>query len=72
MQRVFLGEKVRQRREALDKSREWLALKSGRSHSAIVGYELGTRTPSLAAVTRLADALGVEPGYFFGTPGRAA
>lgn len=56
---VRLGRAVRQQREAAGLSLRGLAANSGISASMISEIERGTKSPSVATVVRLAQALGV-------------
>lgn len=58
---VFSGQQLRDVRERLDMSREQLAIASALSASSIAALEAGWRSPSRAALLRLAKALGVSP-----------
>lgn len=58
---VFSGELLREAREGQNMSRERLAIASDLSASAITIYENGYRSPSRAALLRIAAALQVEP-----------
>ncbi len=58
---IFSGELLREAREGQHMSREQLAIASHLSASAITVYENGYRSPSRAAILRLAAALGVDP-----------
>ncbi|HEX6393100.1 MAG TPA: helix-turn-helix transcriptional regulator [Acidimicrobiales bacterium] len=58
-QRLF-GDRVRQRRLALDLSQEGLAHKAGLHRTYIGSLETGDRNPSLDLIARLAKALGCD------------
>ncbi len=57
----LLGANVRYHRKRLGLSQERLALDAGLERSYVSDLERGTRNPSVRALGRLADALGVEP-----------
>lgn len=57
----LLGENVRRYRKLGDISQEELSLRTGIKRSYISDLERGTRNPSVRALGRLADALGIEP-----------
>jgi len=58
---AFSGEKLRALREEQDRSREQLAIDADLSFVMIAALEYGYRSPSKAALERLAGALGVSP-----------
>ena len=58
----LLGENVRHHRKLKGLSQERLALDAGMERSYVSDLERGTRNPSVRALGRLAEALGVEPG----------
>jgi transcriptional regulator with XRE-family HTH domain len=64
----ILGRNVREQRKRLGKSQEELALDSGMKRSYLSDLERGTRNPSIKAVARLAEALGVEPAALLIVP----
>ena len=57
----LLGENVRRHRKAKDMTQERLALDAGMERSYVSDLERGMRNPSVRALGRLAEALGVEP-----------
>lgn len=57
----LLGENVRQHRKLKGMTQEQLAVAAGMERSYVSDLERGTRNPSVAALGRIADALGVEP-----------
>jgi transcriptional regulator with XRE-family HTH domain len=57
----ILGRNVREQRKRLSKSQEELALDAGMKRSYLSDLERGTRNPTIKALARLAEALGVEP-----------
>ena len=56
----LLGANVRYHRKRLGLSQERLALDAGMERSYVSDLERGTRNPSVRALGRLADALGVD------------
>lgn len=56
----LLGANVRQLRKSKGLSQEELALEAGMKRSYLSDLERGTRNPSVRAIGRLAEALGVE------------
>jgi transcriptional regulator with XRE-family HTH domain len=56
-----LGRNVREYRKQRGLSQEQLALDTDMKRSYVSDLERGTRNPSLRAIARLAEALGVEP-----------
>lgn len=63
--------KLRAARAAAGFTREQFAVATGRSYTAIAGYELGARTPTLPTLCRMAEILGVPIGGLF-TDGTAS
>lgn len=57
-------DKLRAERERRSLSQDGLARLAGVSVGAVRNYEQGIRTPTWAAVVRLASALGLETGFF--------
>lgn len=57
----LLGENVRYYRKQKGITQEQLAADAGMERSYVSDMERGTRNPSVAALGRIADALGVEP-----------
>jgi transcriptional regulator with XRE-family HTH domain len=57
----LLGANVRHYRKLKGISQERLALDAGMERSYVSDLERGTRNPSVRALGRLADALGIEP-----------
>jgi transcriptional regulator with XRE-family HTH domain len=58
---LLLGANVRHHRKLKGMSQEELALEAGMERSYVSDLERGTRNPSVRALGRLADALGVQP-----------
>ncbi len=58
---VLLGQNVRRLRQQRGLSQEELALDAGMKRSYLSDLERGTRNPSVKALGRLAEALGVDP-----------
>jgi transcriptional regulator with XRE-family HTH domain len=58
---ALLGRNVRKHRQALGLSQEQLALEAGMKRSYVSELERGLRNPTVRALGRLANALGVEP-----------
>jgi Predicted transcriptional regulators len=58
---LLLGANVRRHRKLKGMSQEQLALEAGMERSYVSDLERGTRNPSVRALGRLADALGVAP-----------
>lgn len=56
----LLGENVRYYRKLKGMTQEQLAVLAGMERSYVSDLERGTRNPSVLALGRLADALGVE------------
>lgn len=56
----LLGANVRRQRKLKGLSQEELALEAGMKRSYVSDLERGTRNPSVRALGRLADALGIE------------
>jgi transcriptional regulator with XRE-family HTH domain len=57
----LLGANVRRYRKLAGMSQEELALESGLKRSYVSDLERGTRNPTVKALGRLAEALGIEP-----------
>jgi transcriptional regulator with XRE-family HTH domain len=57
----LLGTNVRHYRKLKGMTQEQLAVSAGMERSYVSDLERGTRNPSVAALGRIADALGVEP-----------
>ncbi|PHY22398.1 helix-turn-helix domain-containing protein [Caulobacter sp. BP25] len=57
----LLGQNVRAHRKARGMSQEQLALDAGMKRAYLSDLERGTRNPSIRALERLANALGVQP-----------
>ena len=57
----LLGVNVRHHRKLKGMSQERLALDAGMERSYVSDLERGMRNPSVRALGRLADALGIEP-----------
>lgn len=63
----LLGANVRRHRRLKGLSQERLALDAGMERSYVSDLERGTRNPSVRALGRLAEALGVEPSLLLVT-----
>ena len=57
----LLGENVRHHRKLRGMTQEALAAEAGMERSYVSDLERGRRNPSVRALGRLADALGVQP-----------
>lgn len=57
----LLGANVRRHRQLKNMTQEQLALEAGMERSYVSDLERGTRNPTVRALGRLAEALGVEP-----------
>ena len=57
----LLGENVRRQRKLKGMTQEQLALEAGMERSYVSDLERGQRNPSVRALGRLAEALGVLP-----------
>ena len=57
----LLGANVRRHRQLKKMTQEQLALEAGMERSYVSDLERGTRNPTVRALGRLAEALGVEP-----------
>ena len=64
----LLGANVRHHRKLKGLSQERLALDAGMERSYVSDLERGTRNPSVRALGRLADALGIEAKLLLETP----
>lgn len=58
---LLLGANVRRYRKLKGMSQEQLALEAGMERSYVSDLERGTRNPSVRALGRLAEALGIHP-----------
>lgn len=58
---VLFGRNVSALRKALNLSQEELAFRAGMKRTYLSDLERGTRNPSVRALGRLAEALGVAP-----------
>lgn len=68
---VFIGQRVRARRILIGMSQEKLGELLGLTFQQVQKYEKGTNRISGSRMVEIADALQVEPAYFFeGAPGR--
>ena len=56
----LLGENVRRYRKLKGMTQEQLAAEAGMERSYVSDLERGTRNPTVSALGRLADALGIE------------
>lgn len=61
-----LGNRIKDRREALGLSQRVLAEKVGLSHGAVALYETGKREPDLGTLQRLAHTLQTSMAYLVG------
>lgn len=57
----LLGANVRRYRKLKGMTQEQLGLETGMERSYVSDLERGTRNPSVRALGRLAEALGIEP-----------
>lgn len=57
-----LGRNVRAARVALSLSQEEVAFRAGMKRSYLSDLERGVRNPTVRALGRLSEALGIEPG----------
>lgn len=57
----LLGANVRRYRKLKGMTQEQLGLEAGMERSYVSDLERGTRNPSVRALGRLAEALGIEP-----------
>lgn len=57
----LLGVNVRHQRKLKGMTQEQLAVAAGMERSYVSDLERGTRNPSVAALGRIADALGIAP-----------
>lgn len=62
---LFVGQRIRTVREALNISQETLAQRVGVSFQQLQKYENGTNRIAAGRLYQVAEALGVEPGSFF-------
>jgi len=67
----LLGANVRRHRKLRGMSQEELSLEAGMKRSYVSDLERGTRNPSVRALGRLADALGVRPAALLENDGSA-
>lgn len=58
---IRFGKNVRALRDEADLSQEELAFRAGMKRTYLSDLERGTRNPTVRALGRLADALGVPP-----------
>src|ERR1700688_5030703 len=65
MKKKTLGEIIKQRREALGLTQRELALQLGVKASHVAYLEKDRRRPSLALLSRIADAMGLEKEQLF-------
>jgi transcriptional regulator with XRE-family HTH domain len=64
--KTFSHEKIRELREAQDMTLQELAIRIGANHRQQVSlWECGKFKPGTVYLPRLAEALGVDIGYFF-------
>ncbi len=68
----LLGRNVREARKRLGRSQEALALDAGMKRGYLSDLERGTRNPSIKAVARLAEALGVDPASLLADQAKAS
>ena len=64
----LLGVNVRHHRKLKGLTQEELALEAGMERSYVSDLERGTRNPSVKALGRLAEALGVKPHVLLMVP----
>ena len=64
----LLGENVRRHRKLKGVTQEQLALDTAMERSYVSDLERGLRNPSVRALGRLAEALGVEPKSLLESP----
>lgn len=57
----FVAETIRELRAKSGKSQQAIADHLGQHQVVVARWEIGDRTPSLAVLPRLADALGISP-----------
>lgn len=62
---ALLGEEIRNLRKARELTLEQLSVRCGRSASFLSKIERGAARPSLTALQDIAEALGVQIGWFF-------
>ena len=62
---MSLGEKIKAAREQCGKTQKQLAMEIGAKHNSISNWEKDLNRPDVAYIPLLAQALQVEPGYFF-------
>ena len=62
---VFVGKRVRERRQRENLSQSAVAARLGISFQAVQKYEAARYRISASTLYRLGEALGVAPGYFF-------
>ncbi|MEX2659703.1 MAG: helix-turn-helix transcriptional regulator [Acidimicrobiales bacterium] len=62
---AFSGRRLRQKREAADLRREFIAVAIDRSLGSIIAYESGTIDPPASVVGRLAAVLDCSPADFY-------
>ena len=58
---LALGREIKKVREALQKSQEALAFEAGIHRTYVSMIERGKKSPTLAVIVRLANALNVKP-----------
>lgn len=63
---MTVGEKIKQRREALGISQKELAQKIGVTQSAIGNYESGLSNPKMELMPKIFEALRTDANYLFG------
>ena len=63
---MTIGERIRERRIALDMSQDELSELTGANRVTISQYEHGKFLPSVPALKRIADALGTTPAELSG------
>ena len=62
---IFVGKRLRERRRMENLSQSAVAARLGVSFQAVQKYEAARYRISASTLYRLAEALGVAPGYFF-------
>jgi len=62
---IYVGDRLRSRRKALDLSQQQLGTKVGVTFQQIQKYERGTNRIGASRLFKIANELDVEPQYFF-------
>ncbi len=63
---MIIGNRIKKARISKGLSQEDLGKLIGVSKVSVCGYELGTRTPSLAILTKIINILDLNPNYLLG------